>query len=315
MVDAGQRGSDETSGESEGALMARRETNDQRAVSLSQETGLKPETILWLLEGMPVLTAQRAESLSQDTGLKPETIRWVLEGIPVLTAEDPDSEDPKRETLEALEGRARENIKQLAKQIHRCCSDKKFTSYQKRVACEQLVTVLIKATKSMGRLLEEFPQPFREIAEKLPYFPCLFPARTEELRSLQKFLWDEFNLGKRHTLKLRAAQGRKTFSTKTWVNSFLMRLIAIVYECNPIGDYADNRREVAFSVPLTPENVKQWLDLIWKLLLTEIPEPEKHPRLRQLGGRPSKVHDVRATIKAKLGTYLERMLNDHAVHI
>jgi hypothetical protein len=92
MVNAGERSSDETSGESEGALMARRETNDQRAVTLSQETGLKPETILWLLEGMPVVTAQRAESLSQDTGLRPETIRWVLEGIPVLTAEDPDSE-------------------------------------------------------------------------------------------------------------------------------------------------------------------------------------------------------------------------------
>jgi hypothetical protein len=264
--------------ESEGALMAKRETKAQWVPS---EDKLKRE----------------------------------MEWFDVLTTKDfSDSEDPDPKCIVSLRGGADRDIKQLAKQIHRCCSDKKFTSYQKRVACEQLVRVLIKATKSMGRLLEEFPQPFREIAEKLPYFPCLFPARRDELQSLQKFLWDEFNLGKRHALKLRAAPGRKTFSYKTWVNSFLIRLITIVDECDVDGDYADNRREVACSVPLTPENVKQWLDLIWKLLLTEIPEPEKHPRLRQLGGRPSKVHDVRATIKAKLGTYLERMLNDQAVH-
>jgi hypothetical protein len=77
--------------------------------------------------------------------------------------------------------------------------------------------------------------------------------------------------------------------------------------------YSELERFV-IKVPLTPKNAKVWLDQIWKMLLIDIPEPEMHPRLRQLGGRPSKVHDVRATIKAKLGTYLERMLNDQAVH-
>ena len=66
---------------------------------------------------------------------------------------------------------------------------------------------------------------------------------------------------------------------------------------------------------ISPENASRWLDLIWKLLLIDIPEPETHPRLRQLGGRPSKAHNVRSAIKAKLGTYLERMLNDQAASV
>jgi hypothetical protein len=89
-------------------------------------------------------------------------------------------------------------------------------------------------------------------------------------------------------------------------------------------------REVAYHVPLTPQNAKQWLDVLWKVLLVEIPNPEMHPRLRQLVERPSlrrkrmrrdgsvgektQAHNIRAAIKAKLGEYLRRMLNDSAVH-
>jgi hypothetical protein len=248
-----------------------------------------------------------------------------MEWFDVLITKDfSDSEDPDQKPIVSLQGGAKQYIEELARQIHRCCSDKKWTSYQRRVACELLVKLAIRSTNSIYRLAEEFPEPFREIAEKLPHFPCLFPAHPERLRIVQKLILDGFNLGKRHTFKLRAAHGRKTFSYKTWVNAFLMELIDLVYEeadredeLSPLwDDEGTSFLRVAYYVPLTPDpkNVKEWLDAIWELLLTRIPEPEKHRRLRQLGGRPSKVHDVRATIKAKLGTYLERMLNDQAVH-
>ena len=116
--------------------------------------------------------------------------------------------------MAALEGEASRDIEELAEQIHRCCSDKKWTSYQKRAACEQLVKLAVLSTQSIGHLAKEFPEPFREIAEELPEFPCLFPAHADQLRSLQKIVWDEFNLGKRHTLKLRAARGERRFPRK-----------------------------------------------------------------------------------------------------
>jgi hypothetical protein len=227
--------------------------------------------------------------------------RWIHDGIPVLIAEDfLDPEDPESLCLAALQGRASRNIEELARQIHCCCSDKKWTSYQKRVACEQLVRLAFLSTESIYRLANEFPEPFREIAEELAHFPCLFPAHADHLRSLQKIMWDEFNLGKRHTLKLRATRGRKTFSTRTWINKLLIRLIELVHESarredelDPGWDYgSDTFREVAYHVPLTPKNAKQWLDVIWKLLLMGIPEPEKHPRLRKLGQHPSRTGRV-----------------------
>jgi hypothetical protein len=264
--------------------------------------------------------------------------RWIREGIKVLIAKDKEGVP-----LAALEGRASRDIEQLADQIHRCCSDKRWTSYQKRVACDQLVKLAFLSTESMNRLAKEFPEPFREIAEELPHFPCLFPAHTEDLRTLQKIMWDEFNLGKRHTLKLHAEPGRKTFSKKTWVNALLIDLIQFVHksaqhedELDPGWDYGlDTFREVIYHVPLTPRNAKKWLDVIWKLLLVGIPEPEKHPQLRKLGQHPSRTERahfgerktsrtikdavgknakhqtagyVRAAIKEALGKYLVRML-------
>jgi hypothetical protein len=248
-----------------------------------------------------------------------------------------DSEDPHPKPMAALKGRASRDIEELASQIHRCFSDKKWTSYQKRVACEQLVELALLSTKSMYRLAKEFPEPFREIAEELPRFPCLFPAHADQLRSLQKIIWDEFNLGKRHPLKLRAAPGRKTFSTKTWANRLLTDLIQLVHELareederDPGEKYGSTFRDVAYRVPLTPQNAKEWLDVMWKVLLMAIPNPETHPRLRQLVERPSlrrkrmrrdgtvgektQTHNMRADIKRKLGVYFRRILNDSAVH-
>lgn len=246
------------------------------------------------------------------------------------------SEDPTPKPIAALKAAASRDIEELANQIRRCCSDKKWSSYQKRVAFQQLVELAFLSTEIMYRLAKEFPEPFREIAEEAPHFPCLFPAHVEELQSLQKVMWDEWNLGKRFALKLRATAGRKTFSMKTWANKLLIDAIGSIGELARIQNEHDPEmdesmfQEVAYHVPLTSENAKQWLDAIWELLLVEIPNPENHPRLRQLVDRPSlrikrmrldgtvgektQAHNVRAAIKAKLGVYLKRMLNDSAVH-
>jgi hypothetical protein len=276
--------------------------------------------------------AQRAESEDE------RRARWALEGIPVLIAKDfSDSERGEPRPIAALQGEAERDVEELARQIHRCCSGKKWTSYQKRMACEQLVKLAILTTVSVHGLAKEFPEPFREIAEELPDFPCLFPAHVEDLRSLQKIMWEKFNLGKRHNLKLRAAPGRKTFSMKTWPNKLLSDLILLVHELaheenerDPGEKYGSTFRDVAYRVPLTPQNTKKWLDLMWKVLLMGISNPETHPRLRQLVERPSlrrkrmrrdgtvgektQAHNMRADIKRKLGVYLRRMLNDSAVH-
>ena len=250
--------------------------------------------------------------------------------------------DSGQTPIAALEGRTSRDIKELTSQIHRCCSDKKWTSYQKRVACEELVKLAVLSTASLNRLVGEFPEPFREIAEEMPYFPCLFPAHAEDLASLKKLMWDELKLGGRHAFKLRAAPGRKTFSKKTWVNALLVNLIDLVHERareeherDPGWDDLNTHRNlvtlrhVACYVPLTPQNAKEWLEVLWEELLVEIPNPETHPRLRQLVERPSlrmkrmrrdgtvgektQAHNIRASIKAKLGEYLERMLNKSGV--
>lgn len=156
------------------------------------------------------INAQRTENEDED-----RTERWLLEGTPVLIAKDfLDSENPDSKPMAALNGNASRNIEELVRQIHLCCSDEKWTSYQKRVACEQLVRIALLSTDSIYRLADEFPEPFREIAEELSYFPCPFPAQAEDLAILKKIIWDDFNLGKRHILKVRGASGRKTFSKK-----------------------------------------------------------------------------------------------------
>jgi hypothetical protein len=100
--------------------------------------------------------------------------RWVFKGIPVLVAKDfLDPENPEGLCLAALEGRTSRDIEELARQIHCCCSDKKWTNYQKRVACEQLVKLAFLSTASMYRLAKEFPEVFREIAEGVASFPVL----------------------------------------------------------------------------------------------------------------------------------------------
>jgi len=251
------------------------------------------------------------------------------------------TESEKRLTpLMALKGTARRNIEEIVTGIHRCCSDEKWTAQEKRVACVQLVELALLSTANIFRLAAEFREPFQEIAENLRCFPCAFPAHVDDLQSLQKRMWNDFKLGKRDPLKLRAAPGRKTFSTKTLINKLLIDLIKLVTLHAALADLDEREHDsddregplegMSRYVPLTPENAKKWLDAIWKLLLIETPNPENHPRLRQLVDRPSlrrkrlrrdgtvgektQAHNMRAAIKSKLGVYLKRMLNDSAVH-
>src|SRR6476660_2884254 len=168
--------------------------------------------------------AKGAQYTESENERRPQ--RWILEGIPVLIAKAfSDSEDPDPQPMAALMGEASRDIKELAKQIRRCCSDETWSNYQKRVACEQLVKLASLSTKTIFDLATEFLEPFREIAEELPYFPCQFPAHPDDRRLVQKFLLDDLNLGKRHNLKLRAVPGRKTFSMKTPANKLLTDLI------------------------------------------------------------------------------------------
>src|SRR5262249_36109863 len=163
---------------------------------------------------------------------------------------------------------ASRNIEEML--VHRCPSNTKWSLNQKRDHLwRHLVDACISINASLLGLALEFQESFRKIAERRPGFPCFFLAHVDHQWFLQKFMLDNLNLGKRYPLKLRADPGRKTFSTKTWVNKLLTDLI-----------HMD-------EVPFTPENPQQWLDAIWKRLLLVIPNPERHPRLRQLAGRPS----------------------------
>jgi len=207
-------------------------------------------------------------------------------------------------------------VQELAARVKQRCSDEKLTDLENRADCKLFVNLVSRVTKLVYYLALEFRMPFRKVAEERSYFPCLFPAHPETLRGMQKMLRDDLNLGKRDLLKVRPARGRKTFSFETWVNEFLFHYICEVSYRIELNRYESSETDIErlYSELPTPANARQWLDEILELLLIDIPEPEKHPRLRQLGKRPSKAHNVRSTIKAKLGTYLERMLNDQAVH-
>jgi hypothetical protein len=203
--------------------------------------------------------------------------------------------------------------RRIEKVLVQGCPNTEWSLNQKRdYLWRHLVGACISINASLLILAIEFQESFRKIAEKLPAFPCAFPAHVDHQWFLQKFMLDKLNLGKRYALKLRAAPGRKTFSTKTSANKLLTDLI-----------HMD-------EAPFTPQNPKQWLDAIWERLLLVIPNPETHPRLRQLVERPSlrrkrmrrdgtvgektQAHNMRADIKRKLGVYLRRMLNDSAVY-
>jgi hypothetical protein len=195
-------------------------------------------------------------------------------------------------------------IQELTARVKQHCSAEKLTDNRQ---CIVLFLVVSEGVMVLHQLAKAFPKQFRKIAEVTPEFPCMFPAHPDELKSLKEKMWNKFNLGKRHTFKLRAAPGRKTFSFETWVNKLLIHYICKMHSKASwlmIEDLRTNedmaltvealakrmaqKRDSMMPDQLTPKNVTQWLDAIWVLLLEDIPEPENHPQLRRLGEHPSR---------------------------
>jgi hypothetical protein len=250
-----------------------------------------------------------------------------------------------------IAGGASGYIQELAARVKQHCSAQRLTA---KGECIVLFLTVSEGVTVLHQLAKAFPEHFRRIAEVMPGFPCMFPAHPDELKLLKEEMWDKFNLGKRHTFKLRAAPGRKTFSFKTWVNELLTDYICKIHSLassrmlqhlqinddtsltvDAIAKRMARILDSMLPAPLTPKSAMEWLDIIWVLLLRDIPEPEKHPQLRKLGQHPSRTERahfgerkttrsikdavggnakhqtagyVRAAIKEALGKYLVRML-------
>lgn len=257
------------------------------------------------------------------------------------------------ESASEIAAKATGYIGELAARTKLRCSDQKLTQKEKRGDFLRLLFVACDGVNLVHELAKAFPE-LRKVAEVLPEFPCMFPAHPGKLKCLKDEMWNIFNLGKRHTFKLRASRGRKTFSFETEINKLLVHYICKIHSMTSwlmIEDFGRHEHRAAtvdaiakrmaliydsvMPDPLTPKSAKEWLDIIWVLLLQDIPEPEKHPQLRKLGQHPSRTERahfgerkttrsikdavgenakhqtagyVRAAIKEALGKYLVRML-------
>src|SRR5262249_36561333 len=120
-------------------------------------------------------------------------------------------------------------------------------------------------------------------------------------KALKDFMLDDLGLGKLHPFKLRSAH--KTFSMQTYANRLLWHYIGIIHRdaaaclsARLAGSSPVDREAVPLSemerlvgeIPLSVPNAKPWIDMIWQLLLQDIPQPENHKVLRSLGGRPGR---------------------------
>jgi len=226
-------------------------------------------------------------------------------------------------------------LQELAARVQQCCGDENETLERKREASQLLINIASDAAADIHLLVRKFPEPFRAIAENRSNFPCLFPAHPEDIRKLASFILDDLELGKLHPLKLRSPL--KTFSKKTPINELLLHYIKRIHAeaavllsmriGDPFGFGSSPKEEVERLVdeaPLSAETATQWLDLIWKFLLLDCPNPERNSLLSPLGRRPSRTERasfvkgktrktsryVRASIKEALGRYLVRLLRD-----
>lgn len=121
------------------------------------------------------------------------------------------------ESTEEIAARASLYIQELAARVKQHCSAEKLTDKRQ---CLQLFSVVSDGVRVLHQLAKVFPKQFRRIAEVMPCFPCMFPAHPDELKLLKEEMWNKFNLGKRHTFKLRAAQGERRFPLKRGSTSF-----------------------------------------------------------------------------------------------
>jgi hypothetical protein len=235
-------------------------------------------------------------------------------------------------------------LQELATRVRDCCEDSRETPERKRDACQLLVNTASEAAADIHLFVQSFPEPFRAIAENRSNFPCLFPVHPEDIRKLKSFVLDDLELGKLHPLKLRSQ--RKTFSKQRYANRLLLHYLVEIRRMrakllsfrldDPWASAAIPRLEIERlddEISLSVSNAKPWMDMIWQLLLRDIPQPETHPGLRSLGSRPSRrdratttdwpgpvkrpkrqkafggeMGYIRSAIKEALAKYLVRML-------
>jgi hypothetical protein len=134
------------------------------------------------------------------------------------------------ESTDAIAYDAISYIQEIAARVQHCCSHEKKSGKEKELlTCQFLIIIASEATLLLNELAIAFQQPFRKLAEGLGSFPCMFPAHPDALRSLEKTIWNDLNLGKNHHLKLRPSRGRKTFSLETWANQLLLHYIYVIH--------------------------------------------------------------------------------------
>jgi len=192
-------------------------------------------------------------------------------------------------------------LQELAARVKQLCEDPRETPERTREACQLLVNIASEAVADIHLLFQQFPEPFREIAETRSNFPCLFPAHPEQRKALNQTLLEHLGLGKLHALKLRPKPGRKPISMRTYANNLLRYYLAEIHRMrgellsfrlnDPWASAAIPRREIERldeEIPLCVANAKPRMDMIWKLLLEDFPKPETHRKLRSFGSRSSR---------------------------
>jgi len=226
-------------------------------------------------------------------------------------------------------------VQELTVRVDQCCKDARETEDRKRQACQLLVNVATDTVAAIYFLSQKFPASFRSIAETRANFPWPVPAHPEERSASEKVLLHDLGLGKLHPLKLRSKSGRKTFSMSVYANRLLhhyisrahtMRRELLALRLSDPLRFANLPRleieQLVDDVPLCIGNAKQWMNVIWQLVLKDISHPELNKNLRPLGrhrrqrtitveGKVSKkteAANVRYGIKHSLGRYLVRML-------
>jgi hypothetical protein len=206
-------------GQSKGALMTKRKTkagHAAKAMKLASKRRKDPD-LSWQEKILPRIVA-------------PDVTPQRIFGYPLKGIRLP-APELEGESTAAIARYALRYIQELAARVQHCCSHEKTPG--KEVACQLLILIASEATMLLDELAIAFQQPFREVAEVLAVFPCMFPAHAEQLRSVQKRMWNDLNLGKNYAFKLRPPRGRKTFSSETWVKQvdYALRLRALRIGC------------------------------------------------------------------------------------
>ena len=124
-------------------------------------------------------------------------------------------------------------------------------------------------------------------------------------------------------LRFRAVFGQDACDSSRGMSGCFQRLrIEHPFELENIQLLPEERLVLQF--PLSKKTAKEWMEVIWKLLLVDYPEPEKDERLRRLGARKaaktrialgkssprSEGANIRAGIRDALLKYLYRLLPD-----